>query len=249
MKAKPARGGDGKERKSGTRRSTTHFVDDDWKAQATATLGGGNLRLAVVLPEGEDRNEWIAANVVDFNVQVNMLYGTLTEFCTPTSCPRMTAGHRYEFRWADERDPSKPRACSAPQYCDLLLTWIQEQLDDEQRFPSRLGVPFPPDFEELARSIFRRLFRVYAHIYHHHFAHVIALDEEAHLNTSFKHLVYFVREFGLVEQRDLAPLGELVDYLLQRDVLRDSSPPAPQALPAASAPSPSASNGQSSRSD
>ena len=63
--------------------------------------------------------------VVDFNVQVNMLYGTLTEFCTPTSCPRMTAGRRYEFRWADERDLSKPRACSAPQYCDLLLTWIQ----------------------------------------------------------------------------------------------------------------------------
>ena len=63
--------------------------------------------------------------VVDFNVQVNMLYGTLTEFCTPTSCPRMTAGRRFEFRWADVGDPSKPRACSAPQYCDLLLTWIQ----------------------------------------------------------------------------------------------------------------------------
>ena len=62
MKAKPARGGDGKERKSGTRRSITHFADGDWIAQATATLGGGNLRLAVVLPEGEDRNEWIAAN-------------------------------------------------------------------------------------------------------------------------------------------------------------------------------------------
>jgi len=29
---------------------------------AAATLGSGNLRLAVMLPEGEDINEWVAVN-------------------------------------------------------------------------------------------------------------------------------------------------------------------------------------------
>ena len=29
---------------------------------AEATLGSGNLRLAVVLPDGEDQNEWVAVN-------------------------------------------------------------------------------------------------------------------------------------------------------------------------------------------
>lgn len=29
---------------------------------ADATLGSGNLRAAVVLPEGEDLNEWLAVN-------------------------------------------------------------------------------------------------------------------------------------------------------------------------------------------
>lgn len=29
---------------------------------AAATLGSGNLRSAVVLPEGEDLNEWVAVN-------------------------------------------------------------------------------------------------------------------------------------------------------------------------------------------
>lgn len=29
---------------------------------------------------------------VDFFNQVNLLYGTLTEFCTAESCPTMTAG-------------------------------------------------------------------------------------------------------------------------------------------------------------
>jgi MOB kinase activator 1 len=32
------------------------------KRYAETTLGSGNLRLAVTLPEGEDLNEWLAAN-------------------------------------------------------------------------------------------------------------------------------------------------------------------------------------------
>ena len=52
----------------------------------------GNLRLAVQLPEGEDVDEWIAVNTVDFFNQINMLYGTITEFCTNDLCPIMSAG-------------------------------------------------------------------------------------------------------------------------------------------------------------
>jgi MOB kinase activator 1 len=40
------------------------------------------LHEAVKLPPGEDLMEWIAVNTVDFFNQINMLYGTLTEFCT-----------------------------------------------------------------------------------------------------------------------------------------------------------------------
>ncbi|KAE9587671.1 MOB kinase activator-like 1A [Lupinus albus] len=57
-----------------------------------ATLGSGNLRDAVKLPPGEDINEWLAVNAVDFFNQVNILFGTLTEFCTVNNCPTMTAG-------------------------------------------------------------------------------------------------------------------------------------------------------------
>ncbi|KAL6533652.1 hypothetical protein OROHE_013485 [Orobanche hederae] len=61
-----------------------------------ATLGSGNLREAVRLPPGEDINEWLAVNTVDFFNQVNLLYGTLTEFCTPESCPTMSAGPKVQ---------------------------------------------------------------------------------------------------------------------------------------------------------
>jgi MOB kinase activator 1 len=49
------------------------------KNYAESTLGGGNLKLAVRLPEGEDLSEWLAAYTVDFANHLNMLYGCLSE--------------------------------------------------------------------------------------------------------------------------------------------------------------------------
>lgn len=47
------------------------------------------------LPEGEDENEWLAVNMVDFYNQINLLYGAITEFCSPQSCPEMKATDEY----------------------------------------------------------------------------------------------------------------------------------------------------------
>ena len=140
---------------------------------------------------------------------------------------------------------------------------VQDQLDDETIFPSKIGVPFPKNFQSIAKTILKvnlserqvlhctfnktlkrvnyaialdsvhatnlfflitqRLFRVYAHIYHVHFAEVIRLQEEAHLNTSFKHFIYFVQEFGLIEKKELAPLSELIERLVHREAAASSS--------------------------
>lgn len=219
---------------------------------AAATLGSGNLRNAVALPDGEDLNEWVAVNskskfyftksmssvsvffffyssinelyrffyrclAVDFFNQINMLYGTITEFCTEDSCSIMSAGPKYEYHWADGQTVKKPIKCSAPKYIDYLMTWVQDQLDDETLFPSKIGVPFPKNFLTIAKTILKRLFRVYAHIYHQHFQEVVRLGEEAHLNTSFKHFIYFVQEFNLIDRRELAPLQELIEKLTGKD--------------------------------
>jgi len=183
------------------------------KKYAEATLGSVNLRLAVTLPEGEDLNEWLAVNTVDFFNQINMLSGTITEFCTPQECPVMSAGPKYEYHWADGQNIKKAIKVSAPEYVDYLMTWVQNQLDDEAIFPSKIGVPFPKNFESIVKNIFKRLFRVYGHIYHSHFPKIVSLGEEAHLNTSFKHFIFFVQEFQLVEKKELAPLASLIESL------------------------------------
>ena len=102
---------------------------------------------------GEDLNEWVAVNTVDFFNQINMLYGTITDFCTEDNCPIMSAGPKYEYHWADGRSVKKPIKCSAPKYIDFLMTWVQDQLDDESLFPSKIGVPFPKDFMLIGKMI------------------------------------------------------------------------------------------------
>lgn len=189
----------------------------DLLKHAEATLGSGNLRNAVMLPEGEDLNEWIAVNTVDFFNQINIMYGTIHDHCTEQSCQVMSAGPKFEYLWADGTSVKKPIKCSAPVYIDYLMTWVQDQLDDEALFPSRIGVPFPKNFVTIAKTMLKRLFRVYAHIYHQHFQHVVSLGEEAHLNTSLKHFIFFVQEFNLVEKRELAPLQELIERLVNKN--------------------------------
>lgn len=76
---------------------------------------------------------------MDFFNQINMLYGTITEFCTEESCAVMSAGPKYEYHWADGHTVKKPIKCSAPKYIDYLMTWAQDQLDDETLFPSKIG--------------------------------------------------------------------------------------------------------------
>ena len=162
--------------------------------------------------------------VVDFYNQVNLLYGSITEFCSPTSCPEMKATDEFEYLWHDPPSFPKPTRLPAPTYISHLLTWTSNHLSNAQLFPTAPGVPFPADFEKNVRQIFKRLYRIYAHIYCHHYTVVRGLGLEPHLNTGFKHYVLFVEEFGLADEGRggkrsewYGPLGELVESMLRSD--------------------------------
>ena len=47
--------------------------------------------------------------------------------------------NRYEYHWADGHTIKRPIKCSAPKYIDYLMSWVQDQLDDETLFPSKIG--------------------------------------------------------------------------------------------------------------
>jgi MOB kinase activator 1 len=185
----------------------------DLHAFAKSTLGSGDMRAAVALPEGEDENEWLAVHTVDFYNEISLLYGTISEFCTPETCPTMSAGSKYEYLWADGAQVTKPVKVPACEYVDLLLTWIDGQLTNEAIFPTSVDTPFPKNFKSVVKNIMKRTFRVYAHIYFSHFQQVVALSAEPHLNTCFKHFVWFVIHHQLVDAKELAPLEDLINSL------------------------------------
>ena len=142
-----------------------------------------------------------------------MFFDTLTELCTEQTCPTMSAGSKYDYQWTDGQTLKKAIKCSAPKHIDYILNWTQAQLDNEQIFPTIKGNIFPKNFTTIARQIFERLFRVYAHVYCEHYQQILQLNQDTNLNTSFKHFFLFSNEFSLIEKKDLAPLQDLINKI------------------------------------
>jgi MOB kinase activator 1 len=201
---------------------------------AKSLVRSGDLAKAVRLPEGAPPNHWLSVHTVDFYNIINVLYGSVTEFCTVEACPNMSSGPRFEYMWKDGKDYPKATRVPAPQYVNLLMTWIERQINDEAIFPSADDAVYPADFHTVVSNIFRRLFRVFAHVYYSHFDKVRELQEESHLNTAFKHFMLFVWEYDLINEQELEPLYDLLLNMLG-DKAVEKMPHAVQAASAAAA--------------
>lgn len=47
---------------------------------------------------------------------------------------------RFEYLWQDSENYKRPTKMSAPQYVEHLMAWVQSNIDNEQMFPSRIGM-------------------------------------------------------------------------------------------------------------
>lgn len=113
--------------------------------------------------------------VVDFFNRINLIYGTVSEYCNVTTCPTMSGGSRYEYLWADGEHFKKPTPLPAPKYIEFLMDWTEGQINNECVFPVSTDVPFPKSFTQLCRKILTRLFRVFVHVYIHHFDRIVSI--------------------------------------------------------------------------
>jgi len=182
--------------------------------QAQASLNSGiNLRQVVLLPKGEDFNDWLAVHVVDFFNRINLIYGTVCEQCTNSSCPTMSGGPKFEYLWQDGTKYKKPTQLPANQYIENLMEWIESQINNEAIFPVTTDVPFPKTFGAVCKKILTRLYRVFVHVYVHHFDRLMQIGAEPHVNTCYKHFYYFVSEFSLMNDKEFEPLKEMTQRI------------------------------------
>ncbi|KAK9450177.1 Mob1/phocein [Limtongia smithiae] len=169
----------------------------------------GSFKTIVVLPKYVEPGEWFALNAFEFFTYLNMVYGILSEFCTPKTCPSMSAGPGIDYTWLDMS--KKQMRLPASTYIDYVLTWTSNKLSDQTLFPTKAGVPFPASFPSTLQSIFKQMFRIFAHIYYNHFEIIVHLSFEAHWNSFFAHFISFSKEFDLLDRRDTEPLRELIE--------------------------------------
>jgi len=160
------------------------------------------------LPGGLDYNEWLASHTIGFFEHINLIYGTISEFCTPSCCPDMVGPGPRQYQWVDEK--GKKSRLSAPQYIDYIMTYVQKSINDEATFPTKHGNDFPTGFVEKVTKIHRLLFHVLAHIYHSHFKEIVLLQLHAHLNAVFVHYVEFNLRFNIVDDKELEVLHDLI---------------------------------------
>lgn len=179
------------------------------------TMCNGDLRLLVKLPPNADYNEWIALNTIHFYRTCSLIGESYRELCTPTTCPLMSAG-AVEYLWKSE--PDYPRPCRVPAcvYMEYSLREALAAIEDENLFPVEASQPFPRTFLPKVKEIFKRLFRQFAHLYYSHYDQIKAAGSNKHLNSSFKHFIYFVLEFDLVDATSLAPLQKFIDHIMNQ---------------------------------
>lgn len=82
-----------KEKDAGTTEDPKLYLEE---AALERQLPELDLRMLVDLPPGLDYNEWLASHTLALFDHINLVYGTISEFCTMTGCPDMTGpGLRY----------------------------------------------------------------------------------------------------------------------------------------------------------
>ncbi|KNB46478.1 kinase activator [Blastocystis sp. subtype 4] len=146
----------------------------------------------------------------------------MSRVCDVCQCPEMTAGPHYTYFWTD-LNGSNPVPMSAHDYITTLFQSISDLFHSNPYNQCANGV-FPEDFMSTCRTIFKKLFRVYAHVYHHHLnVEFTKMGAEAHLNTTFKLFVLFEREFKMINRKEELPLRKLIQRLVEEDD-DDSSP-------------------------
>lgn len=140
----------------------------------------------------------------------------------------------HSFTWLNSR--YQPVEIPAYEYLTLVQRYISGKIDDGTIFPTDAAgvsyadnpafctpVPesgqdwvgkrsgFPQNFMETCQTIFRQMFRVYAHLYWSHFDDMFSLNLEKSMNSCFSHFILTATTLNLLKKSDLEPMQPLID--------------------------------------
>ncbi len=152
----------------------------------------------------------------------------------------LTLSRNHSFTWQNAR--REPVELPAYEYMTLMQRWISGKIDDTKIFPteasgvsfaynpnfsttplSQLTNPgerdwvgkrsgFPENFVDVCQTIFRQMFRVYAHLYWAHFLDPFYhLNLEKQLNSCFSHFILTATALEMLKPHEIEPMQPLID--------------------------------------
>lgn len=189
--------------------------------EAKATLCTALVRESVRKPPGTDLEPWISSRVVGIYEEILWACAIMDDLCELEGCSRMSAGKCVHYSWQDGPGAAIEKL-TAREYARKLCEYAQSKLANDDMIPQdRPGQPqrpFPKYFIPEMKTLLKRFFRIYAHLYIHHFKFFQDGGAEAHLNCIYKQYLFFVKEFDLVSDQDMAPLQELNTKFLMEHI-------------------------------
>lgn len=171
-------------------------------------ISKGTLKESVKCPSNGNLNEWLAVNCFDFFNNILLIYSAVSDLCSPTACPIMNGGPNMEYVWMENK---KPLQLPAREYCEKLFEWVQQCFDDTKIFPNEFTAKAPKHFMPTLTKIFKRLFRVYAHMFYSHANHLKELELSDQTYLGFRHFYVFCREYNLLSKEDISPLEQMIE--------------------------------------
>jgi MOB kinase activator 1 len=180
--------------------------------KATGSLLRPDFAALIECPADQTVSDWIIVNAVAFLRRVELIFSMCSLFCTMNTCPMFNAGPHYGYYWEDE-DTSKPVQLSAPAYFIALKRWMLRRMSNPSMFP--MDGDLSPEALELLKTVYRRLFRVLAHLYMCHFSDDRKHGVETAMNTVLEHYRMFVERYELMEMQELEMLAPVFDAVLR----------------------------------
>jgi len=143
------------------------------------------------------------------------------------------------YTWIDTN--RNPINLPASTYIKHIQTWVNGKIQDQAIFPtdtftSAPALPhpnsvndpnhylgktsgFPQRFETEIKNMYKQMLRCYAHLYWQHWLTFWELGSHRELNTCFVHFMNVGRIYGLLNEKDVEPMGALVDLWTKQGVL------------------------------
>jgi len=155
------------------------------------------------IPCGVDRNEWLATHTLDLFDNISALCGTISDHCTPATCLHMSFPGITKAYWSDEK--GKRHQYAASRYIDCVMSFCEAARKDTI-FPTKYGMPFPPDFEQYCRRIIRLLWQCCGHLYTKHWDLMAVLNLRPQYGLVLAHLAAIAKQFVLLDSKELNSL-------------------------------------------